>query len=84
MSERLTDKVAIRRALFEAISSEEYFIECWNENIEEPVVEQSKKNILAYRRVLVRYFGTDVHPMDELIKNSKTINIYDLMKDRNE
>lgn len=79
MSERLTDKVAIRRALFEAISSEEYFIECWNKNTEEPAVLRSKKNILAYRRVLVKYFGTDVHPID---KDVKTINIYDLMKDK--
>jgi hypothetical protein len=67
MSERLTDKRAVFNALHIAIDTELSLIDAYKFDKNEPGVKAAERNITAFRRVLKRYYGSAVHPLDKQI-----------------
>lgn len=45
----------------------------------EPGVVLARRNIAAWRRVLLRYYGETKHPSDKKLEGTKTISILDLL-----
>ncbi|QNH71526.1 hypothetical protein PP938_gp030 [Rhizobium phage AF3] len=84
----LTDKKAIRSALYAAIEYEKSFIDSYRDSITRQIPENeeavivARGRIRAWKRVLERYFVPRKDPIEEGLENGtiKTINIYDLMK----
>jgi hypothetical protein len=67
MSERLTDKRAVFNALHIAIDSEKSLVDAYKHDKNEPSVQAAERNITAFKRVLKRYYGSEVHPLDKQI-----------------
>lgn len=78
MSNRITDKIAVRRALEIAIDTEESLMDAYNYDATADAVKRAKKNIAAFRRVLDRYFGGQ---RKDPLQGGKFVNIFSLMKD---
>ncbi len=57
MTERLTDKQAVRIALSVAIDTEESLVDAYKGDETEPAVQEAKRRIAAFHRVLERYYG---------------------------
>jgi hypothetical protein len=83
----LTDKKAIRLALHQAIDYEDGLIDAYGNNPDEPAVQDAKKHIAAFRRVLKRYFPAQQKtPLDRMIDDGlkdgsiKSLTIEELRK----
>lgn len=77
MSERMTDKNAIRVALLIAIDTEESLIDAYGGNRDEVGVQIAAKRIAAFKRVHERYFGA--LPGDPM-PATRTVSIMTLMR----
>lgn len=88
---RMTDGVAIKRALGDAILYAESLIESYSGQFgeppdeTEPAVINARRDIAAWRRVLSRYYADPRIPSDllaEELGKRRAISIMDLMRGR--
>jgi len=77
VTSRLTDRRAIKLALFLARDTEDSMIDAYTDK-KDPAVLQARKNIAAFERVLNRYFD-GARPAD-LMKSAKIISVSDMLR----
>lgn len=73
---RLTDRVAIRRALEIAIDTEESLIDAYDGDLTQDGPKLAKQHVDAFTRVLNRYYGGR---RKDPLAGRKRINIFDVM-----
>lgn len=87
--QRMTDRIAIKMALGDAILYAESVIEAYRGEFggkpdeTEPAVIHARRNIAAWRRVLSRYYAdprTASDLLDEALAKCGTVSIMDLMR----
>lgn len=78
MTERRTDRRAIRLALEIAIDTEESMIDAYNMDESHEAVKDARRNIESFKRVLDRYYGGG---REDPFAGAKKISVFDLLKD---
>lgn len=86
MSDRLTDRQAVFRALHVAMESEYALIDAYRSEITKEVPESeqavidARRNIAAWQRILRRYYGSAEHPTDKKLRGARYVPINEIWK----